>query len=76
MTPIDHKAVARDIVGVCNKHGLTNDAATKCLIYTATKLIAKRYALDDEAAAEILASAAIRFRNEISRVDRMFKNKE
>ncbi len=73
---INHRAVAVDVVEACNKHGLTNDAATKCLIYTASKLIQKKYKVSEVEAAEMLSKAALYFRDEIKRVERMFKNKE
>lgn len=72
---IDHKTIAKQIVEVCNKHNLTNDQATKCLIYTATKLIAQRFGCAEVEAADTLSKAALRFRDEIARVDRMMANK-
>lgn len=72
---IDHKTIAVEVVAVCNKHKLSSDAAVKCLIYTATKLLAQQLNTTDTAAAEVLSKAALRFRDEIKRVERMFKNK-
>jgi hypothetical protein len=72
---IDHKAVAMDVLAACDKHKLTNDAATKCLIYTASKLIQKRYGVSDVESAEMLSKGALHYRDEIRRVERMFKNK-
>ena len=75
MRIIDHRAVAQDIVTACNQHNLTRDQAIKCLIYTATKLLTAELKTDDETAAEVLSKAAMSFRNEIKRVNRMFKDK-
>ena len=72
---IDHRAVAQDIVAACNRHNLTQDQAIKCLIYTATKLLTKMLKTDDATAAEVLSKACLSFRDEIQRVNRMFKNK-
>lgn len=71
---INHKEVARDILAACDKHGLSNDASTKCLIYTASKLIASRFSCSDSDSAQMLSKAAIHYRDEIKRVERMFSN--
>jgi len=73
---VDHRAVATDIVAACNRHNLTQDQAIKCLIYTATKLLTKELNTDDSRAALVLSKACLSFRDEIDRVNRMFKNKE
>ena len=71
---IDHRTIAKDVLEVCNKHALTNDAATKCLIYTASKLIQERFKVSEVDSADMLAKAAAFYRDEIKRVERMFKN--
>ena len=72
---IDHRAVAQDIVGALNKHNLTQDQGIKCLIYTSTKLLTKQLKTDDATAAEVLSKACLSFRDEIKRINRMYKNK-
>jgi hypothetical protein len=72
---VDHKTVANDVIKVCNKHKLTNDGATKCLMYTCVKLIAARFKIEDHNAAAMLSKAALHFRDEIVKVDKMFKNR-
>jgi hypothetical protein len=74
MKTIDHKAIAADIVTAINNHKLTNDEATKVLIYTATKLISQRFKCPDAEAAEMLSKAALYFRDTIKQVDRLFQN--
>ena len=71
---IDHRAVAQGIVTACNQHNLTQDQAIKCLIYTATKLLTNELKTDDATAAQVLSKACLSFRDEIKRVNRMFKN--
>ena len=72
---INHKAVAKDILTVCKTHKLTGDEAAKCLIYTATKLIAEELKCSDTEAAQVLSGAALRFKAMISQCGRMFENK-
>jgi hypothetical protein len=72
---VDHRAVAQDIVTACNWHNLTQDQAIKCLIYTSTKLLTKELKTDDVTAAEVLSKACLSFRDEIKKVNRMFKDK-
>lgn len=71
---IDHKAVARDILAVCVKHQLDPESALKVLIYTSTKLLAGHLKIDDKEATKLLEEATARFRTEIERAERMFKN--
>lgn len=72
---INHRAIAKDLVAVCNTHKLNNDQATKLLIYTATKLLAQRFNETEECAAELLSKAALAFRDELRRINRMLKNR-
>lgn len=75
---IDHKAVAKDLVAACNKNKLTSDEAIKCMIYTTAKLIKQQFQCSecsDVESAELLSGAALRYRDEIKRVERMLKNK-
>lgn len=72
---INHKAVANDIVAACNKHALDHDESVKCLIYTATKLLAKKYAVPEHEAADMLSKAAVNFRDLIVKIDRNFSNR-
>lgn len=72
---INHKEVARDILVACDQHKLSNDAATKCLIYTASKLIKQRFKCTDVESAEMLSKAALYYRDQIKQIEKMFKNK-
>jgi hypothetical protein len=72
---IDHKSVAKAVIAACDEHKLTCDEAVKCLIYTGTKLLTKELATTDEAAAQVLSKAALSFRDEIRRINRMFANR-
>ena len=61
--------------GIVFDIGLTEDEATKCLIYTTCKLLEKSYRVTDIESANLLINGVKVYRDTIKQVGRMFKNK-
>lgn len=72
---IPAKKFKQDVMVVVDSYNLNKVQAIKLLIYTATELVAQQYKVESTEAAEMLSKAALTFRDEIARVERMMANK-